>query len=108
MRKKYDAVATIGSYRNKAGEEKKRYITCGSVFEGDDGRLSLKLDAVPTSPEWTGWVAFYEPRDGSPNAGGNGSANGSYQGRQDSHNQAKSNGYQPSSEVKSSEDFIPF
>lgn len=92
MRKKYDAVATIGSYRNKAGEEKKRYITCGSVFEGDDGRLSLKLDAVPTSPEWTGWVAFYEPRDAN-GTGGHGGNSNVPQAAQSAHNAAKANAY---------------
>lgn len=61
MKKKYDAKATIGKYRNAQGEEKKRYITVGAVFEDDQGRMSLKLDAVPCSPEWSGWVAFYEP-----------------------------------------------
>ena len=104
MKKKYDVVATIGTYRTKAGEEKKRYLTCGTVFEGDDGRMSMKIDAIPASPEWTGWMAFYEPRDG--NGTGNGSA--SYQSRQDSHNQLKSDGYQPSSNLKNTEDDIPF
>lgn len=92
MRKKYDAVATIGSYRNKAGEEKKRYITCGSVFEGDDGRLSLKLDAVPASPEWTGWVAFYEPRENGA-AGFQGTNSNAPQAAQSAHSVAKANAY---------------
>lgn len=93
MRKKYDAVATIGTYRNKAGEEKKRYVTCGAVFEGDDGRLSLKLDAVPTSPDWSGWVAFYEPKDGN-GTGGHGGNSNAVQARPDAHNRAKANAYQ--------------
>lgn len=103
MRKKYDAVATVGTYRNKAGEEKKRYITCGSVFEGDDGRLSLKLDAVPASPEWTGWVAFYEPRDANGTSGHGGNSN-AVQARPDAHNRAKANAYQSENDG----DDIPF
>lgn len=65
MKKKYDAVATVGKYTAKDGTEKKRYLTVGTVFEGD-GKLSLKLDGVPVSPDWSGWISFYEPkpRDG--------------------------------------------
>ena len=59
MRKTHDIVATVGSYRNGAGEEKKRYVNCGAVFKGDDGRVSMKLESVPVSPEWSGWFALY-------------------------------------------------
>ena len=30
-------------------------------MEGSDGRMALKLDALPTNPDWSGWIAFYEP-----------------------------------------------
>lgn len=103
MRKKYDAVATIGTYRTKAGEEKKKYLTCGAVFEGDDGRLSMKLDAIPASPEWTGWVAFYEPRDANGTSTHVGNSN-AVQGRPDAHNRAKANAYQQTDDG----DDIPF
>lgn len=103
MKKKYDVVATIGTYRTKAGEEKKRYLTCGTVFEGDDGRMSMKIDAIPASPEWTGWMAFYEPRDGNGAGVQNGSSNAS-QGRPDAHNRAKANAYQSENDG----DDIPF
>jgi len=90
MKKKYDAVATIGEYTDHTGQKKKRYTTVGTVFEGDDGRLSLKMDTVPVTPEWSGWVAFYDPkgRDEQP----------APRQRQDAHNQAKSNAYQPQPE----------
>ena len=68
-RKKYDAVATIGEYKDRAtGQTKKRYATVGTVFESDDGRLSLKLDTIPVGPGWSGFISFYEPRqaEGSP------------------------------------------
>lgn len=61
-RKKFDAVATIGTYKVN-GEEKKRYLNVGAVFEDEnDGRLSMKLDAVPVSKDWSGWISFYEPQ----------------------------------------------
>lgn len=62
MRKKYDIVATVGKYTDRqSGEEKKRYQNVGAVFEDDNGRLSIKLDTVPITPEWSGWLACYEP-----------------------------------------------
>jgi len=64
---KYEAVATIGKYKDRqTGEEKKQFLKVGTVFESEDGRLSLKLDAVPCSPDWSGFISFYEPkpRDG--------------------------------------------
>ena len=60
-KKIYDAVATIGKYTDAQGNEKKRYVNVGSVFQNDNG-MSLKLDSVPVSPEWSGWISFYEPK----------------------------------------------
>lgn len=60
---KYEAVATVGKYKDRqTGEEKKQFLRVGTVFESEDGRLSLKLDAVPCSPEWSGFISFYEPK----------------------------------------------
>ena len=66
-KKVYDAVATVGEYK-KDGETKKRYLTVGAVFENDKGQLSMKLDALPTVKEWSGWISFFEPKqyDGQP------------------------------------------
>ena len=67
--KKYDAVATIGTYKDRNGDEKKRYANVGTVFENEDGRLSLKLDTVPVGQEWSGWISFFEPKDRDGQAG---------------------------------------
>ena len=89
MKKKYDAVATIGKYKANDGTEKKRYLTIGAVFENDNGKLTLKLDGMPVSPEWNGWVSFYEPK--------------TYDVTPSSHNKSKANGYAPEQD-----DEIPF
>jgi hypothetical protein len=36
------------------------------MFEAEDGRLSLKLDAIPCGPGWSGYIQFFDPkpRDG--------------------------------------------
>lgn len=57
MALKYEAVVTQRYEQN--GEEKKRYIRVGAVFEGAKG-LSLKLDSIPVS--FDGWIQFYEPK----------------------------------------------
>jgi hypothetical protein len=62
MRKIFDAVATVGEYTNRAGEKKKRYQNVGAIFEDDEGRMSMKLEALPVSPAWSGWISFYEPK----------------------------------------------
>tara|TARA_R100001082_G_scaffold107376_1_gene81184 strand:- start:488 stop:748 length:261 start_codon:yes stop_codon:yes gene_type:complete len=63
MRYIKDLVATVGEYKAHDGEIKKRYQKCGAMFEGDDGRQSIKLDAIPVSPDWSGWFSLYEPKD---------------------------------------------
>lgn len=58
--KRYDVVAVTGTYTDRNGIEKKRYLNCGVVFETDKG-LSLKLEAVPTAGD--GWFMLFEPRN---------------------------------------------
>jgi hypothetical protein len=65
MQKTYDMVVVTGKYTNRNGEEKKSYLKIGSVFTKDDGKMSCKIDAIPTGA-WDGWVGLYTPevRDG--------------------------------------------
>ena len=67
---KFEAVATIGKYTDNQGQEKKRYLKCGTVFESEDGRLSMKLDAMPCGPDWSGYIQFFDikPREGQQRA----------------------------------------
>jgi hypothetical protein len=55
----HDIVATLGEYRNREGETKKRYTNVGKAFMDDQGRISLKIDAIPVGPEWSGWLSLY-------------------------------------------------
>lgn len=59
----HDLVATVGEFTNRSGETKKKYQKCGAAFTGDDGRISLKLDAVPCSPDWSGWLSLYPKKE---------------------------------------------
>lgn len=60
MKKFGNLVATIGEYTNKEGDKKKNYLTVGIVFEDDKGRLSVKMNAMPVTPEWSGWLSIYK------------------------------------------------
>jgi len=56
-------VATVGEYTDREGNKKKRYMNVGTVFQNDEGQLSMKLDAIPISKEWSGFINFYPPKD---------------------------------------------
>lgn len=59
----HKVLATVGTYKGGDGSEKKRYVQCGMLFtDQETGRMSIKLDAVPCSPDWSGWLQIY-PRD---------------------------------------------
>ena len=62
-KKAYDAVATVGEYTDREGNKKKRYMNVGTVFQNDEGQLSMKLDAIPISKEWSGFINFYPPKE---------------------------------------------
>lgn len=62
------AMAITGEYTDRqSGETKKRYTRMGTLLQSDDGKLSLKLDAIPAGRDWDGWVSFFdiEPRQGT-------------------------------------------
>lgn len=87
-KKVFDAVATVGKYTDKQGNEKKRFVNVGAAFEDDQGRLSIKLETIPVGPEWSGWISLYPPkeRDASPVT---------------EHSAAKANAYQKQDDVDS-------
>ena len=60
----HDLVATVGEYTNRqTGETKKRYQNCGSAFTNDDGNISIKLEALPLSKEWSGFLSLYPVKE---------------------------------------------
>ncbi len=64
-RKTHDVVATVGGYTDGQGQAKKRYVNVGSAFTNDEGQISIKLESVPVSPEWSGWLSLYVPKEKS-------------------------------------------
>lgn len=54
-------VAITWSYTNKQGEEKKQYTTIGKLIEKEDGKMSVKLDTIPTNWDW--WANVYDKKE---------------------------------------------
>lgn len=53
-------VATVGKYTDANGNEKNRYVTVGRAFIRDDKSVSIKVDAMPVGPEFSGWLNLYD------------------------------------------------
>ncbi len=56
----YILKGSTGTYQNKAGETKKKWVTVGTLYNRD-GRWSVKIDALPASG-WDGWLSAFEPQ----------------------------------------------
>ena len=68
MSVKYEVIAATGTYKNKQGEEKKRWLKCGVVMETKNGGLAMKLEAVPVGSD--GWFTLTEPKEYEPRSTG--------------------------------------
>lgn len=66
------AVCVTGTYQDRNGQEKKRYVNVGTLFQYDDGGFALKLDTVPVGQGWNGFVSFYDIEDNRQQGAGNG------------------------------------
>ncbi len=62
----YDLLCKKGEHEGRA-----IWLRCGVLIEKENGKMSVKLDAVPVSRQWDGWLVVSErrERDESP-AGG--------------------------------------
>lgn len=59
MQKYGDLMASVGEFLDeRTGRQAKRQIKCGVVMRDDaSGKFSIKMDSVPISPEWSGWLS---------------------------------------------------
>jgi hypothetical protein len=58
MRRWADLLATVDEYRDATGAKCKRQIKAGVLMKDDrSGALAVKIDALPVSPTWSGWLA---------------------------------------------------
>jgi hypothetical protein len=65
MQRHGDLMASVGEFTDANGKKAKRWIRCGVVMKDDkSGALSIKLDAVPVTPGWSGWLAIRNTETG--------------------------------------------
>lgn len=59
----YEINAIVGTYTNKDGQEKKRYLKAGVVLETKAG-IMLKMDCIPIREGgWDGYAWLNPPED---------------------------------------------
>ena len=58
---RYDISAKTGSYTDKNGDEKGRYVKMGTVMEMKNGGLLMKVDCTPL--DWDGFAYLNTPKD---------------------------------------------
>lgn len=65
MQKYGDLMASVGEYLDeRTGRKAKRTIKCGVVMRDDASKkFSIKMDSVPVSPEWSGWLSIKNVED---------------------------------------------
>lgn len=56
----YELTASTGTYTDRDGNEKRRWMKCGVVIE-KNGRLSAKIEGLPVN--FDGWLNLFEPRE---------------------------------------------
>lgn len=56
---KYEVMAKNGTYKDRNGDEKARWLKLGVCFESEKG-LSIKLDSVPIN--FDGWITLMTPK----------------------------------------------
>jgi hypothetical protein len=57
---KYDVICKNGSYTDKTGAEKTKWMKAGVCMETKQGGLAIKLEAMPVG--FDGWLTLSEPK----------------------------------------------
>lgn len=100
-KKLYDLAVKVGTYKDKSGETKGRYMNVGALLEGDNGKY-LVLDrtfnpaGVPNEENRSNLIiSMFKPKDGEGAA-------------TSQHSAAKADGYAPKQQSIPADDDIPF
>jgi len=57
---KYDVICKNGSYTDKTGNEKTKWMKVGVCMDTKQGGLAIKLESLPVS--FDGWLSLAEPK----------------------------------------------
>lgn len=58
MTKTHDVIATIRKWTGSDGTKHSTTMPVGAIFISSKGSQVLKIDALPLSREWSGWLAI--------------------------------------------------
>jgi hypothetical protein len=58
---KYDVICKNGSYTDKTGAEKTKWLKAGICMETKQGGLAIKLESLPVG--FDGWLTLSEPKE---------------------------------------------
>lgn len=57
MKRAFEIIATVGTWTDATtGKKVKRTLPIGAIYESGKGKLVVKIDAIPVSPDWSGWA----------------------------------------------------
>ena len=58
MRKAADLFASVGEWTDSDGKRHKGRVRCGVLMTDDgNGRTSIRIEALPVEPGWSGWLS---------------------------------------------------
>lgn len=56
MKRVFEILASVGTWKDDAGKKHKRQVAVGAIYESPGGKLVARIDAVPVAPDWSGWL----------------------------------------------------
>lgn len=57
MTKTHTIHGTIRTWKDERGNEHKQRIECGAIFSSSKGRMVIKIDAMPCTKDFSGWLS---------------------------------------------------
>ena len=57
MKKTHTIHGTIRTWKDDRGNEHKHRIECGAIFTSSAGRMVIKIDAIPCTKDFSGWLS---------------------------------------------------
>lgn len=62
MKQQYDIKFAARKYKTKDGQEKTYWSPHGTLWIDEEGNISIKLDSIPQSANWDGWLKAFKPK----------------------------------------------
>ena len=57
MKKTHTIHGTLRRWKDEAGKEHAQRIECGAIFQSSSGALVIKIEALPCTKDFTGWLS---------------------------------------------------